>query len=824
MFADPKKQMMPVNRMSSNNNVSEYSDNNRETNSVVSNNVNNNGNIVTDLVSKLRTGTVESLEQFAEEEGLTIEEAVDYESVFGRTPIIVSTLGGHQELVAYLIENEANLNRKDSKGKTALMYAVEKGDEAIVNMLVKGGADVNQKEPTRGENALLIAIQTGQLGIAAFLLDNGSNPNSSDVTGYTALVSALDLHSDVGFVELLLKKGANPNVIVNAKTALMNAVELDPTGGLVQLLLMNGADPNIGFYSRSPLTMAFEFDNKNAILMMLPRVWTVPNIEFPYALEYAERTNDFELLSHLPRGACEAFAGSYEGEVALKDAIGYGQASTVDYLLDLRPTIPQREIQDLLFSAVNTFFITHTPILDTLLKRGGDINARDANMDTLLHIAAQRGNDTVVKFLVEKGADKTIKNRFGKTAIHITDKLAIKRILSPPWKGFDRSDLEVFVGSFDLEVTDQMRREGRKASAYSFSVCPVCLEIRPREEGCDYMDHNCNESEGKEVLFPTNVYDTYKCTDASLDDKLGKIFWCVICNRICENHTHFRLRKMEEAKPSTVNVQITDHAQYFVDDCRSIGGGGVREKVARFAAYRKEAIALQPLVGRISEYEAKERLARAFWDAPLKAGALEEADRIIANQHFFDSLDVFPSTANAVRAAAHVVVEAEANAPDVPYPGAVGPSEDNFPTVTDYGDDKNVVELNHKNKDGTVVHHKHDAYEAFELPEFMNYVRTTTTDVERSAGAQFGFCPWKPCEARLYPQEIAKALELAKDVSAEDRASYTATLLAYTKRFNKKFRYAMGGKRRKTLRHRQSKNRKTRRGPSTKKRSTRKHA
>jgi hypothetical protein len=103
----------------------------------------------------------------------------------------------------------------------------------------------------------------------------------------------------------------------------------------------------------------------------------------------------------------------------------------------------------------------------------------------------------------------------------------------------------------------------------------------------------------------------------------------------------------------------------------------------------------------------------------------------------------------------------------------------------------------------------------------MNYVRTTTTDVERSAGAQFGFCPFKPCEARLFPQEIAKALELAKDVSAEDRAQYEAILLAYKKRFNKKFRHAFGGKRRKTIRR--SKNRKTRRGPS-KKRTTRKHA
>ena len=777
--------MVTIGRMSSNNNNGpEYSENNYETNSVISNNANNDKHLIIDLASALRAGTVKSFEQFAEDEGMLFEEAMEYESVFRRTPIIVSAMEGYPELVAYLIEKRARLDHRDSKGNTALMYACEKGEEEIVEMLLQGGATIRTKN-SEGADALWLATASGNANILYLLLEAGSDPNSSDGNGYTAL---------------------------------MNAAEFDASGDSVQLLLEKGANPDVIVYARTALTIAFEHGNKRAILQLLPKTKRFPAVVFEYALEYMEKMEDREIITHFPEGEWETYVKSLNAYEMLKSGIEYGRTFIASVLLKYITTSPTM-LQDLLGIALNSSY-RQPLIINSLIKRGADVNGRNANMDTPLHMAAKKGDIEMVKFLLEKGADKLIKNRYGKTAIHETHSKAIKQILSPPWKGFDRSDLEVFVGSFDLEVTDQMGREGRKASAYSFSVCPVCLEIRPREEGCDYMDHNCNESEGKDVLFPTNVYETYKCTDASLDRKLGKIFWCVICNRICENHKHFRLGKMEEAKPSTVNVQITDHAQHFVDDCRSIGGGGVREKVARFAAFRKEAIVLQPLVGTISEYEAKERLAKDFWDAPLIPGALEEADRIIADQHFFDSLDVFPSTANVLRAEAPV--ENVANAPEIPYPGATGPPEDNFPTVTDYDDDKNVVELNHKNKDGTVIHHKHDTYEAFELPEFMNYVRTTTTESERATGAQFGFCPFKPCEARLYPQEITKALELAKDVSAEDRAQYEAILLAYKKRFNKKFRHA-GGKRRTTVR--QSKNRKTRRGPShTKKRTTRKHA
>jgi ankyrin repeat protein len=53
------------------------------------------------------------------------------------------------------------------------------------------------------------------------------------------------------------------------------------------------------------------------------------------------------------------------------------------------------------------------------LKEGADINTLDPVGNTPLMLAAQRGHPETVKFLIEKGADLSKTNRFGKMAIHL---------------------------------------------------------------------------------------------------------------------------------------------------------------------------------------------------------------------------------------------------------------------------------------------------------------------------------------------------------------------------------------------------------------------
>lgn len=55
--------------------------------------------------------------------------------------------------------------------------------------------------------------------------------------------------------------------------------------------------------------------------------------------------------------------------------------------------------------------------LTKLVKTGVDINEKDANGDTALVMAAEKGNEEVVKYLLKVGADVNAKNNYDATAL-----------------------------------------------------------------------------------------------------------------------------------------------------------------------------------------------------------------------------------------------------------------------------------------------------------------------------------------------------------------------------------------------------------------------
>jgi ankyrin repeat protein len=79
-----------------------------------------------DVVKKLRTSGA----------------ALDYK---GWTPLIYASTGGRDNVVAYLLDQGANVNAESANGTTALMMAVREGKGTTVDLLVKRGADVNHR-------------------------------------------------------------------------------------------------------------------------------------------------------------------------------------------------------------------------------------------------------------------------------------------------------------------------------------------------------------------------------------------------------------------------------------------------------------------------------------------------------------------------------------------------------------------------------------------------------------------------------------------------------------------------------------------------------
>lgn len=118
------------------------------------------------------------------------------------------------ETVNHLLAGRAQVNAKDSDGRTALMFAVVNSHPKVVKALLRAGAHVNARARDGG-TALMLAAANGHAEITRMLLNSGAK------TGYKYASTgdnAAKLASDRGHnavVELLHKtelSGSRPNV------------------------------------------------------------------------------------------------------------------------------------------------------------------------------------------------------------------------------------------------------------------------------------------------------------------------------------------------------------------------------------------------------------------------------------------------------------------------------------------------------------------------------------------------------------------------------------------------------------------------------------
>ena len=85
----------------------------------------------------------------------------------GWTPLIYAATGGHDELVAYLLDQAANINAESPNGTTALMMAVREGKGSTFDLLLKRGADVHH----RNENGVS-ALDWAKRGNETAMIDS----------------------------------------------------------------------------------------------------------------------------------------------------------------------------------------------------------------------------------------------------------------------------------------------------------------------------------------------------------------------------------------------------------------------------------------------------------------------------------------------------------------------------------------------------------------------------------------------------------------------------------------------------------------------------
>ena len=126
--------------------------------------------------------------------------------------------------------------------ETPLMQAAARGDVAELEVLVRAGAPVDEREP-RGHTALIAAARSGRTASISALVRLGADPDlRGGVNDWTPLMHAIH-KAQRRSVAALLDAGADPNATVGrGHTALMMAAGYGDAA-TVRLLLAHGADP-----------------------------------------------------------------------------------------------------------------------------------------------------------------------------------------------------------------------------------------------------------------------------------------------------------------------------------------------------------------------------------------------------------------------------------------------------------------------------------------------------------------------------------------------------------------------------------------------------
>ncbi len=140
---------------------------------------------------------------------LTNKTDVDAAQADGTTALHWAARWDDLETARLLIGNGAAAGVSNHDGATPMFLAAQNGSAAMIELLVKGGADVNAPVLAHGETALMMASRSGSVDAVKALLDHGAKVNVKDtLRGTTALMWAAE-QSHVAVAELLIRSGAD---------------------------------------------------------------------------------------------------------------------------------------------------------------------------------------------------------------------------------------------------------------------------------------------------------------------------------------------------------------------------------------------------------------------------------------------------------------------------------------------------------------------------------------------------------------------------------------------------------------------------------------
>ncbi|MDZ7778905.1 MAG: ankyrin repeat domain-containing protein [Gemmatimonadota bacterium] len=288
-------------------------------------------------------------------------------------------------------------------GLSALLMAVREGSTETALRLVDGGADIDGRSAGDGTSPLLMATINGHFDLALQLLEGGADPRLQNDAGATALYTAINTQwipksrhpqpahykqqkaSYLQVMEALLEAGVDPNVRLNR-----------------ELWFTRGGYLGVDRMGATPFWRAAYALDVDAMKLLVEHGAdpTIPTMKAPSRRRRGGSDNtdgsDPSGLPAVPPGG----PGVYPIHAA--SGVGYGEG----YAGNVHRHVPDGWM----------------PAVKYLVEElGADVNVRDHNGYNALHHAAARGDNDMILYLVEQGADVMAVSRRGQTTVDMAN-------------------------------------------------------------------------------------------------------------------------------------------------------------------------------------------------------------------------------------------------------------------------------------------------------------------------------------------------------------------------------------------------------------------
>lgn len=373
------------------------------------------------------------------------------------TPLHTAVQNQDFELIKRLLQNGFDANEKDGYEKTPIAWS--EGAE-IIDILVAHGADVNAQDYD-GDAPIHRAALMNNVAILKKLIDCGADINIEGYNKWTALgiacreraYESIELLKENGgrlgdeFKEMpLLHQAVYTCDLKKVKELLNHSIDINEPGywgrtalhfastaEIASLLIENGAEIDaLDDEGDTPLAKTLSCECKGVPIEMISQLVNLfvangADVNFTDEENWTllHMVNSPEIAEILIEAGAEISAVGENNWTPLHCQIGDCEAELVRIFIKHGADVNARDSNGK--TPLHKIHLEHKteiaiPMADMLIEAGADINALDNHGDTSLHCIAKYWNADLVRHLIEKGADKTIRNQNNETPLDIARK------------------------------------------------------------------------------------------------------------------------------------------------------------------------------------------------------------------------------------------------------------------------------------------------------------------------------------------------------------------------------------------------------------------